>query len=42
MIFVFIGGGSASGKTGASQHLLKKLKDAGVSAQKLNMDDYYS
>lgn len=41
MIFVFIGGQSASGKTGVSLHLLKKLLDLGVNAQTLNMDDYY-
>ncbi|KTD69480.1 uridine kinase [Legionella steelei] len=41
MIFVVIGGASGSGKTGLSQHLLTKLKQAGTSAQILNMDDYY-
>ncbi|RUR12877.1 uridine kinase [Legionella sp. km772] len=41
MFFVFIGGASASGKTGVSEHLLKKLNDKGIKTQKLNMDDYY-
>jgi uridine kinase len=41
MFFVFIGGASASGKTGVSEHLLKKLTETGIKAQKLNMDDYY-
>lgn len=41
MIFVIIGGASGSGKTGLSHHLLNKLKDNGMSAQILNMDDYY-
>ncbi|AUH71381.1 uridine kinase family protein [Legionella sainthelensi] len=41
MIFVIIGGASGSGKTGLSHHLLTKLKDNGMGAQILNMDDYY-
>lgn len=41
MIFVFIGGQSASGKTGVSQHLLNELITSGISAQILNMDDYF-
>lgn len=41
MFFVIIGGASGSGKTGISHHLLTKLKDNGMSAQILNMDDYY-
>ncbi|PWY55838.1 uridine kinase [Legionella qingyii] len=41
MIFIIIGGASGSGKTGLSLHLLEKLKLNGVSAQILNMDDYY-
>ncbi|STY27845.1 uridine kinase [Legionella wadsworthii] len=41
MIFIIIGGASASGKTGLSKHLLDKLVQSGVSAQILNMDDYY-
>ncbi|WP_454781525.1 uridine kinase family protein [Legionella sp. WA2022007384] len=41
MIFIIIGGASGSGKTGLSEHVLKKLKQNGVSAQLLNMDDYY-
>ncbi|EHL28956.1 uridine kinase family protein [Legionella drancourtii] len=41
MIFVFIGGQSASGKTGVSQHLLNELIKSGISAQILNMDDYF-
>lgn len=41
MIFIIIGGASGSGKTGLSLHLLNKLKINGVSAQILNMDDYY-
>lgn len=41
MIFVFIGGQSASGKTGVSQHLLNELIRSGTSAQILNMDDYF-
>jgi uridine kinase len=41
MIFVFIGGASGSGKTGLSKHVLNQLIESGVSAQVLNMDDYY-
>ena len=41
MIFVFIGGASGSGKTGLSRHILSKLLSTGISAQILNMDDYY-
>lgn len=41
MFFVIIGGASGSGKTGLSHRLLTKLQDAGISAQILNMDDYY-
>ena len=41
MFFIFIGGASASGKTGVSDHLLNKLMGRGVKVQKLNMDDYY-
>ena len=40
MIFVIIGGASGSGKSGLSLHVLKKLKQSGVSTQLLNMDDY--
>jgi uridine kinase len=41
MFFVFIGGQSASGKTGVSQHLEKKLTAEGMSTQILKMDDYF-
>lgn len=41
MIFVFIGGASGSGKTTLSSHLLTELIASGISAQKLNMDDYF-
>jgi uridine kinase len=39
MIFIFIGGASASGKTGLSEHILTKLGKE--KAQILSMDDYY-
>ncbi|MCX7116951.1 MAG: uridine kinase [Legionellales bacterium] len=41
MIFVFIGGASGSGKTTLSKTLLAKLHHLGISAQMLNMDDYF-
>ncbi|KTD11820.1 uridine kinase [Legionella gratiana] len=41
MLFVIIGGASGSGKTGLSHQLLAKLQKDGISAQLLNMDDYY-
>lgn len=40
MIFVFIGGASASGKTSVSERLLVKLRELGISSQLLTMDDY--
>lgn len=40
MIFVFIGGASASGKTSVSERLLVKLHELGISSQLLTMDDY--
>ncbi|HAT7071675.1 TPA: uridine kinase [Legionella pneumophila] len=40
MIFVFIGGASASGKTSVSERLLLKLRELGISSQLLTMDDY--
>jgi uridine kinase len=41
MFFVFIGGQSASGKTGVSQHLKIELNALGINTQILKMDDYY-
>jgi uridine kinase len=41
MFFVFIGGASASGKSGISEHLLVKLRAEGISVRTLNMDDYF-
>ncbi len=40
-LFIFIGGPSAGGKTGVTEQLLEQLKKENISAQKLNMDDYY-
>jgi uridine kinase len=40
MIFIFIGGASASGKTSVSERLLTKLREQGTSSQLLSMDDY--
>lgn len=41
MLVVLISGASGSGKTVLSHRLLTKLKHEGLSAQILNMDDYY-
>mgnify|MGYP002133369358 CR=1 FL=1 len=41
MFFVFIGGQSASGKTGVSLHLRDELRSSGIGAQIVNMDDYF-
>lgn len=41
MFFVFIGGASASGKSAISADLLETLRQQNVSAQTLNMDDYF-
>lgn len=41
MLFVIIGGASASGKTGLANELLAQLNAQEIHAQKLNMDDYY-
>ncbi|CEG55934.1 uridine kinase family protein [Legionella fallonii] len=41
MLFIFIGGASASGKSSIAEHLLKKLRTIGVNANELKMDDYF-
>lgn len=41
MLFIFIGGASASGKSSIAEHLLKKLRTLGINANELTMDDYY-
>lgn len=41
MLFIFIGGASASGKSSIAEHLLKKLRTLGINANELAMDDYY-
>jgi uridine kinase len=41
MIFVFIGGASASGKTTLCRFLLQKCAKANISVLEISMDDYY-
>lgn len=41
MLFIFIGGASASGKSSIAEHLLKKLRTLGINANELKMDDYF-
>lgn len=40
MIFVFIGGASASGKTSVAEQLLMRLRELDLGVQLLGMDDY--
>ncbi len=41
MTIIFIGGGSAGGKTGFSVRLRNRIQETGQTAQVIKMDDYY-